>query len=139
MNSRLAFLQKKTFHQGWIFSASSVRSNVNYGFGKSAGCAQQSHTLLKRCYTINILKSVLSRKLVFGTISENNVQSVHCRLENVTEIISILDVFLREFLKLWQSIIFRKIVICVEELNYMKDYMKVKITEIACKFAVKSD
>ena len=42
-------------------------------------------------------------------------------------------------LKLWQSIIFCKIVICVEELNYMNDYMKVKITKIACKFAVKSD
>ena len=30
-------------------------------------------------------------------------------------------------------------VICVEELNYMKDYMKVKITKIACKYTVKSD
>ena len=55
-----------------------------------------------------------------------------------TKINSILDVFLR-ILKLWQSIIFRKIVICVEELNYMKDYMKVKIAVIACKFAVKRD
>ena len=44
-----------------------------------------------------------------------------------------------EILKLWQSIIFREIFICVEELNYMKYYMKVKITTIACKFAVKID
>ena len=36
-----------------------------------------------------------------------------------------------EFLKLSQSIIFRNIFICVEELNYMKDYMNVKITKIA--------
>ena len=129
MNSRLAFLLKKSFHQGWIFSASSVRSNVNYGFGKSAGCALQGHTLLKRCYTLNFLKNVLLRKLVFGIISENNVQSVHCRLA------TLLKKTPWEFLKLWQSIIFRKIVICVEELNYMKDYMKAKITKIACKFA----
>ena len=33
--------------------------------------------------------------------------------------------------------IFRNIFICVEELNYMEDYLKVKITEIACKFVVK--
>ena len=44
-----------------------------------------------------------------------------------------------EILKLWQSIIFREIFICVEELNYMKHYMKVKITTIAWKFAVKID
>ena len=44
-----------------------------------------------------------------------------------------------EFLKLSQSIIFCNIFICVEELNYMKDYMKVKITKIASKFAVKID
>ena len=44
-----------------------------------------------------------------------------------------------EFLKLSQSIIFRNIFICVEELNYMKDYKQVKITKIACKFAVKID
>ena len=49
-----------------------------------------------------------------------------------------LNVFLRT-LKLWQSIIFCNIVICVEELNYMKDYMKIKITKIAFKFAVKTD
>ena len=49
----------------------SVRSNSS--FGKSAGCALQGRTLLKRCYTINFLKNVLLRKLVFGTISENNV------------------------------------------------------------------
>ena len=39
--------------------------------------------------------------------------------------------------KLSQSSIFRNIFIYVEELNYMKDYMKVKITKVACKFAVK--
>ena len=42
-----------------------------------------------------------------------------------------------EFLKLSDSIIFRNIFICVEELNYMKDNMKVNITKIACKSAVK--
>ena len=51
---------------------------------------------------------------------------------------NLTQTFCGEFLKLWQSIIFGNIFICVEELNYMKDYMKVKITEIACKFAVKS-
>ena len=44
-----------------------------------------------------------------------------------------------EFLKLSQSIAFRNIFIYVEELNYMKDYMKVKITKIAWRFAVKID
>ena len=37
-----------------------------------------------------------------------------------------------EISKLSQSIIFRNIFIWAEELNYMKDYMKVKITKIAC-------
>ena len=78
------------------------------------------HKLFEKCFL---------RKLVFGIISENNVQSVHCRLA------TLLKKTPWEFLKLWQSIIFRKIVICVEELNYMKDYMKAKITKIACKFA----
>ena len=31
-------------------------------------------------------------------------------------------------------IIFRNIFICVEESSYMKYYMKIKITKIACKF-----
>ena len=75
MNSRLAFLLKKGF-----FSVSSVRSNINSVFGKSAGCALQGRTLLKQCYTRNVLKNVLLRKLVFGTISKNNVQSAHCKL-----------------------------------------------------------
>ena len=44
-----------------------------------------------------------------------------------------------ELLKLSQSIILRNISICVEELNYMKDCMKFKITKIACKFAIKID
>ena len=44
-----------------------------------------------------------------------------------------------EFLKLSHSIIFRNIFICVEELIYMKDNMKVKITKIACKLTVKID
>ena len=44
-----------------------------------------------------------------------------------------------EFLKLSQSIIFRNTFICVEELNYMKDCMKFKITKIARKFAIKID
>ena len=78
MNSRLAFFLKKSFHQRLIFSASSVKSNVNSGFGKSAGCALQGCTLFKQCYTINFLKNVLLRKLDFGTIPENNVESVHC-------------------------------------------------------------
>ena len=70
MNSRFAFLLKKSFHVGWILSAPSVRSDVNYGFGESAGCVLQGHTLLKWCYTINVLKNDLLRKLLFGTISE---------------------------------------------------------------------
>ena len=44
-----------------------------------------------------------------------------------------------EFLKLSHAITFRNTFTCVEELNYMKDNMKVKITKIACKFAVKID
>ena len=134
MNSRLAFLLKDGFPKELIFSVCSVRSNVSSGFGNSAGCALLGRTLLKRCYTINFLKNVLLRKLVFGTTSENNVQSVHCRL-----VIYWNKLHLRCFLeKLWQTIIFRKIVICAEELNYMRDYMKVKITKITWKFVVRS-
>ena len=80
MNSRVAFLLKKGFHQGRTFSVSSVRSNVNSAFGKSVGCALQGRALLKQCYTRNILKNAILRKLVFGTIYENNVQSAHCKL-----------------------------------------------------------
>ena len=47
--------------------------------------------------------------------------------------------FLENFKKLSQTIIFCKIAICVEELNHTNDYIKVKITKMACKFAVKSD
>ena len=42
-----------------------------------------------------------------------------------------------ELSKLSQSVILCNIFIGVEELAYMKDYMKIKITKIACKFAVK--
>ena len=119
LNSRLTFLLEKSFHQGWIFSASSVRSNVNSGFGKSAGRALQGRTLFKQCYNINFLKKFLSRKLVFGTISVNNVQSVHCRLSTLLKKSPSLT-YSWEFLKLWHSIIFRKIVICIEELNYIR-------------------
>ena len=80
MDSRPAFLLKKNFHQGLIFSASSVESNFNSGYGKGAGCAFKGRTLLKRCYTINFLKNILLIKLVFGTFSENNMQFAHCRL-----------------------------------------------------------
>ena len=47
--------------------------------------------------------------------------------------------FSKEFLRFSQSIMFRNISIWVEELNYMKDCMKFKITKIACKFAIKID
>ena len=83
MDSRPAFLLKKSFYKGWIFSACSVRSNVNSDFGKSAGCAMQGCTLLKRCDTINFLKNVLLGKLIFGTFSENNVEFAHCRLRTL--------------------------------------------------------
>ena len=56
-----------------IFSAFSVRSNVNFGFGKIAECALEGRTLLKRCYTIDFLKNVLLKQLVFGTFSTKNL------------------------------------------------------------------
>ena len=61
----------RTFSCGYIriLSAFSVRSNVNSGYGKIASCKQQGRALLKRCYTINILKNVLLRQLV----SEKNL------------------------------------------------------------------
>ena len=77
-----------------IFSVFSVRSNVNSGFGKIAEYARQGSTLSKRFYTINILKNVLLKQLIFGTFSEKNlwwslfiedVQSVHCRLTTLLE------------------------------------------------------
>ena len=67
------------------------------------------------------------------------MNTIKAFLPIIKEIFSIFKKGTEEFFKLWQSIIFRNIFICVEELNYIKDYMKVKITKIACKFAVKSD
>ena len=55
-----------------IFSAFSVRSNLNSGFAKIVGWALQGCTLLKRSYTINLLKNVILRQLVFGTFFEKN-------------------------------------------------------------------
>ena len=46
---------------------------------------------------------------------------------------SIWDVCLRIFKIFATNYYFRNIFICVEELNYMKDFIKVKITKIACK------
>ena len=66
------------------FSVSLVRFSVNSGFGKTAGCALQGRTLLKRCNTINVLKGVLSRQLVFETFFEKNLwKSLMCRLYTV--------------------------------------------------------
>ena len=47
--------------------------------------------------------------------------------------------FLEKFENFSNQLFFLKIVIFVEELNFMKDYMKAKFAKIACKFAVKSD
>ena len=69
MNSRFAFLLKKSFQVGWILSAPSVRSDVNYGFGESAGCVLQGHTSKMMLHHKRSEKWSL-RKLVFGTISE---------------------------------------------------------------------
>ena len=82
-------------HQGCIFSASSVRCNVNYGFGKSAGCALQGHTLLKQCYTINFLKMLFQENLFLEQFPK-----IMCNLYtacNFTKTNSYLDVFLRIF------------------------------------------
>ena len=46
MNSRPAFSLKKSFHKGKLW---------------------------KRCYTINVMKNVLLRQLVFQTFSEKNL------------------------------------------------------------------
>ena len=55
------------------FIAFSVRSNVDSGFSKIAGCAPERRTLSKPCCVINFLKNVLLRQLFFGTFSENNL------------------------------------------------------------------
>ena len=40
----------------WINQDFSVRFNVNFDFGKIAGCAPEGRTLLKRCYTMDFSK-----------------------------------------------------------------------------------
>ena len=80
MDSRPAFLLKKVPIKDEFSALLQSGQNVNSDFGKSASCALQGRTLLKQCYTISILKNVFLRRLVFGTFSEKNVQSVHCRL-----------------------------------------------------------
>ena len=76
MNSRLAFLLK-TVSTKDRFSAvlqSGLTSTLVLVKVRDVHCRAA------RCYTINFLKNVLLGKLVFKTISENNLQSVYCRL-----------------------------------------------------------
>ena len=78
MNSRFAFLLKKSFQVGWILSAPSVRSDVNYGFGESAGCVLQGHTSKMMLHHKRSEKWSFKKTSIWNNL-RNNVQSAHCR------------------------------------------------------------
>ena len=114
-----------------IFSTSTEKFNRSSVFDKIMGYILPGQNYIKGWSTIEFsLKLFVLRQLVCGIFSKKNLYSrvVVCTLEvcDFSKIYSIISIFMTNCVGFCNQLFFVNTFICVEESNYIEDYVKVR-------------